>query len=125
MRTINQTNFHERTNGLFKVVEMPNGTPDYISYTTWGAVSSTYYYLNNGVVRVSNHWGAVASCQWNLQGLNEQGYDKCRKTILTAGYISFEDLQKNENLQVKMWELRAEGKNNNAVLVQNEFFNNL
>jgi hypothetical protein len=117
MKTINQTNFHLSTYGRFQVVEQPNRTPDYISYTTWGEISSIYYYENNGVIRVSNHWGAVASCQWNLEGLNEMGWDKCRKTDVVAGFISFEELTRIKNLQIKQMELRAEGKIEEAKAV--------
>ena len=64
MTTIDKTNFHLSTYGRFQVVEQPSRTPDYISYTTWGEISSIYYYEKNGVIRVTKHWGAVASSQW-------------------------------------------------------------
>lgn len=123
---INKNNFHQNTIGRFQIVEIPNGKPDYISKTTWGDVSSIYYYKNDGVIRVSNHWGGVASCQWNLEGLNQNGWDKCRKTEIKAGFISFEDLQKNRNMQQEIMILASEGKSNTKEFkdLQNKFFQN-
>jgi hypothetical protein len=107
---IDKTNFHLSTYGRFQVVETPNTKADYISYTTWGEVSSYYHYTKDGVIRTSNHWGGVASCQWNLEGVNEMGFDKCRKVEVISGYISFEELTRIKNLQIKNMELRADGK---------------
>ena len=111
---IDKTNFHLSTYGRFTVVETPSRKADYISYTTWGHISSIYHYTEEGVIRTSDHWGGVASCQWNLEGLNEMGFDKCRKTQVTSGYISFEELTRLKNIQIKGMELRAEGKHEEA-----------
>lgn len=112
--TIDSTNFHKNTIGRFTIVETPKGTPDYISKTTWGEISSIYYYTNEGVIRLSNHWGNVASCQWNLEGVNSLGFDKCRKVVETAGYISFDELNRVKSLQIKMWDLRSLGNHEEA-----------
>ena len=112
--TIDKTNFHLSTYGRFVVVDAPSRKADYISYTPWGEISSIYHYTNEGVIRTSNHWGGVASCQWNLEGLNEMGFDKCRKTQVTSGYISFEEMTRLKNLQIKGMELRAEGRHEEA-----------
>jgi hypothetical protein len=106
---IDNTNFHLSTYGRFKVVETPSRKADYISYTTWGEISSIYHYTEVGVIRTSNHWGGVASCQWNLEGLNEMGFDKCRKTDVFSGFITFEELTRIKNLQIQNMELRAKG----------------
>jgi hypothetical protein len=112
---IDRTNFHQSTNGRFIVIDTPNRPADYISYTTWGEISSIYHYTELGVIRTSNHWGKVASCQWNLEGVNEMGWDKCRKVEVTSGYISFEELTKNKNLHNKMMNFYAEGKTEDAL----------
>jgi len=112
--TINKSNFHLSTYGRFLVVETPNRPADYVSKTPWGEISSVYHYTENGVVRTSNHWGAVASCQWNLEGVNERGFDKCRKVDVVSGFITFAELERIANLQIKGMELRAEGKNEEA-----------
>jgi hypothetical protein len=95
---INKDNFFIKTNGRFIECEIPSRPADYISKTPWGDVSSVYYYTNEGVIRVSDHWGGVASCQWNLNTVNTFRFDKCRKTELKAGYISFKELEENYNL---------------------------
>lgn len=96
---IYKNNFFLNTNGRFVECEIPTTTPDYISKTPSGEISSIYFYTNEGVVRVSDHWGGVASCQWNLNTVNEYGFDKCRKTELKAGVITFAELEENYNLR--------------------------
>jgi hypothetical protein len=39
-----------------------NQKPDYISKS-----GSSYYFAENGVYRLSNHWGRAANCKWRLQ----------------------------------------------------------
>lgn len=36
-----------------------------------GCLSSEYWYTKEGVIRGSDHWGQVASCQWNLPEWDE------------------------------------------------------
>jgi hypothetical protein len=112
--TIDKSNFHLSTYGRFEIIETPNRPADYISYTTWGEISSIYHYTENGVIRTSNHWGAVASCQWNLEGLNEMGWDKCRKVEVVSGYISFNELNRVKNIHNEMMNLYANGKEADA-----------
>jgi hypothetical protein len=113
--TIDKSNFHQSTYGRFTVTKTPNRPADYISYTTYGTISSVYHYTENGVIRTSNHWGAVASCQWNLEGLNEIGWDKCRKTEVVSGYISFDELNRVKNLHNEMMNFYALGKVKEAL----------
>jgi hypothetical protein len=39
-----------------------NQNPDYTSKS-----GSSYYFAENGVYRLSNHWGRAANCKWRLQ----------------------------------------------------------
>ena len=89
---INKTNFFNDTRGRFIQVETPSTEPDYVSFNSncrEAGISSRYHFMNGGVVRTSNHWGGVASCQWNLEGVNEFGLDDCRKTKVRSGFITF------------------------------------
>ena len=110
MRTIDKNSFFKHTNGRFQECAIPTREADFVSKTTWGEISSIYYFENNGVIRVSNHWGAVASCQWNLNTVNEFGYDKCRKTEVKAGFITFAELEQNTNLGIELLEAISKGQ---------------
>lgn len=60
----NRFNFHKHTFCIFKQVDRSNlidKTPNYKS-----ASGSTYYFTEEGVFRVSNHWGRAANCRWRL-----------------------------------------------------------
>jgi len=107
---IDFTNFHKRTNGRWMPIEIPKTLADFVSLTPYGDISSAYWYTTNGVIRVSDHWGAVASCQWNLETVNGYGFDKCRKTELRAGFITFAELGKNYKLNIALLELASDGK---------------
>ena len=56
--------FYRDTFADFARCDRPSSEPDYIS----GSLSM-YWYLEDGVVRESDHWGyGVASCDWMLDG---------------------------------------------------------
>jgi len=101
--SINQNNFFENTKGRFTECDLPTGLiSSYVSIGVDKKVSSTYFYTEVGVYRLSNHWGGVASCQWNLNTVNDFGMDKCRKTEQKTGYISFNELNQNKELELEL-----------------------
>ena len=98
---INKNNFFKNTFGIF--VEKQNdiietlGKPDYISYCKsfdpytyevkkTDCVSSKYWYTSKGVYRLSDHWGATASCYWQLLryfiDVDDSDNDKDSETVL-------------------------------------------
>lgn len=63
----NRTNFHRHTFCVFQQVDLAvieNRKPDYKSKS-----NSSYYFTEDGVYRLSNHWGRAANCKWRLQSL--------------------------------------------------------
>ncbi|WP_298223955.1 hypothetical protein [Flavobacterium sp.] len=67
-KTYNRFNFHRHTFCVFteadlKLVE--NRKPDYQSKS-----GSSYFFTDEGVYRLSNHWGRAANCKWRLQTNN-------------------------------------------------------
>ena len=107
---IDSTNFHKSTNGRWIPCEMPESAADFISFTPYGEVSSAYWHTESGVIRVSDHWGGVASCQWNLHTVSGYGFDKCRKTELRAGMITYAELEKNKNLSIRLLQIASAGE---------------
>lgn len=61
--TIDRDNYAHRTIACWRACKPPDGTPDYESTS-----GSAYYYSNEGVIRVSDHWGEVGGCYWALRG---------------------------------------------------------
>ena len=73
---VTETNFFKGTKATFVPTEIPEGKADYVSLRPDGGVSSLYYYTPEGVIRVSNHWGAdIRTCSWHLEG--GEGFDNC------------------------------------------------
>jgi len=81
---INRTNFHICTKVDFKAIKkspehkdihetwgrLKNNLPHDNYYKTRKSTSKSEYIIdeNDNVYRFSDHWGAVASCEWTLEG---------------------------------------------------------
>lgn len=88
----NRTNFHKHTFCIFKEVQLDalaGLTPSYTSKS-----GSSYYFIKEGVYRVSNHWGRAANCKWRLQALEYLSSDRTR-----AGYANWTAFQPDNDLQ--------------------------
>ena len=55
-------NFYVSTIANFSLCEIPDRSPDFISFS-----GSVYWDFGYKVRRYSNHWGKVASCYWLLE----------------------------------------------------------
>ena len=58
-------NFFKNTYCIFKAVDvstLKDKKPDFTSRS-----GSIYYYTEEGVYRISSHWGRAATCKWRLQ----------------------------------------------------------
>ncbi|QHI34754.1 hypothetical protein IMCC3317_00980 [Kordia antarctica] len=58
-------NFFKNTYCVFKTVDpeiIKDKKPQYVSQS-----GSQYFYTNDGVYRISSHWGRAATCKWRLQ----------------------------------------------------------
>ncbi|PCI31368.1 MAG: hypothetical protein COB60_11925 [Flavobacteriaceae bacterium] len=71
MKTYNRYNFFKHTYCVFKgadLSEIPTVKANYTSKS-----GSSYFFVNDGVYRLSNHWGRAANCRWRLEnGLEER-----------------------------------------------------
>ena len=71
----NRHNFHKHTFCVFQEVDREVLDPMQPQYTSKSG--SNYYFTEEGVYRLSNHWGRAAKCKWHLVPLQEkrkQGY---------------------------------------------------
>lgn len=72
-------NYYMDTFANFSRCDMPDTAPDYVSNS-----GSTYWYCDDGVIRMSDHWGyGVASCDWLLEGVG-YGYGMHMRPDLNA-----------------------------------------
>jgi hypothetical protein len=82
-QNIDHTNFQTATKTDFKRIPIVNNVhytwnkiskvfADYIILTYESKTHSKYIVLENGdIYRLSNHWGAVSTCEWTLEGEGE------------------------------------------------------
>lgn len=61
----NRTNFHKHTFCIFHEVEVTVLGSLQLNYRSKSG--SSYYFTEDGVYRLSNHWSRVANCRWRLQ----------------------------------------------------------
>lgn len=64
MKTYNKLNFHKHTFCIFKEVAFESISDLKLNYKSKSG--SSYYFVENGVYRLSNHWSRVANCRWRL-----------------------------------------------------------
>jgi hypothetical protein len=75
-----KTNFFFRTWANYQSCKTPRTNPDY-----WSFSGSSYWHLENGVIRLSDHWGAVGTCLWTLDW-------ECSRRYL-CGFAAWDDFK--------------------------------
>jgi hypothetical protein len=63
-KIFNRYNFHNRTFCIFNEVDFDCIAELKLNYKSKSG--SSYYFTNEGVFRLSNHWGRAANCKWRL-----------------------------------------------------------
>ncbi|MGX7668419.1 hypothetical protein [Flavobacterium pedocola] len=94
LKKYNKFNFHKHTFCVFKQVDA--GVLEQLQPNHKSDSGSTYYFTEEGVYRVSNHWGRAANCRWRLES-DEQSVNQRMK----VGYANWTDFYPNneqENL---------------------------
>lgn len=101
----NRYNFHKHTFCVFREVplsEIESRRPDFKSKS-----GSVYYFTENGVYRLSNHWSRVANCRWRLES-NIQNLSRTK-----LGYASWSTFHKDNETE-KLYFVTVDFKNNSA-----------
>lgn len=83
-----KNNFHKHTFCVFKEVAIEtikDLKPHYASQS-----GSNYYFLEEGLYRVSNHWGRAANCRWKLEASSSLKNKHTR-----VGYAKWSDFYPN------------------------------
>lgn len=93
-----KNNFHKHTFCVFKEVEfetIKDLAPNYSSKS-----GSRYYFVEEGLYRVSNHWGRAANCRWKLDS-SAMKTTTSKSNRFKIGYANWTDFYPNneqENL---------------------------
>ena len=89
----NKINFHQHTFCVFTEVpfsEIENRKIDYTSKS-----GSRYFFSENGVHRLSDHWGRAAKCKWRLEGAKgDKGNRERLGFSLWTGFQADNDIEK-------------------------------
>lgn len=102
---INKSNYIKGSFGVFKKVyneKILNTQPDYVSYVhdcnqhernvNTEHISSKYWFTKFGIYRLSDHWGAVGCCFWEIKETSFLELAGNKKTKMILGYCKWSDL---------------------------------
>lgn len=99
----NKLNFHKHTYCVFREVgfdKVNDLKPNYSSKS-----GSSYYFTDEGLYRVSNHWGRAANCRWKLESISSaisnKSDENLKQVLIKVGYAKWTDFYPNneqENL---------------------------
>lgn len=97
-------NFHKHTFCIWKEVLFSEISERKISYVSQSG--SRYIFTDEGLYRISNHWGRVANCHWRLIPLADF---KSQHTIV--GYANWADFYSNDDTS-KLFFIRLDAETN-------------
>lgn len=87
MKSYNKLNFHKHTFCIFKEVAFDAISDLKLNYKSKSG--SSYYFVENGVYRLSNHWSRVANCRWRLEINSNNKIPNSNRTKL--GFAEWKD----------------------------------
>lgn len=87
-KTYNKSNFHKHTFCIFK--EVPLHETEGLKPGHNSKSGSSYYFTEEGLYRVSNHWGRAANCRWRLLPMK-----RVNRSRTKAGYAKWADFHPN------------------------------
>ncbi|WP_333601038.1 hypothetical protein [Flavobacterium sp.] len=85
VKNYTRRNFHTRTFCIWNEVSFDAIKELKINYTSQSG--SQYIFTENGLYRISNHWGRVADCHWRLIPMTE--FKNQNNTVAFAKWIDF------------------------------------
>ena len=101
MSIVNKSNFFKNTRATFKECERPEKPADYVSVFEECKISSRYWFINDGVVRESKHWGKnVSSCSWYLDSLPKENMRISKRKY---GFCEFKNFEKKDDKSVRKY----------------------
>lgn len=92
VKKYNRFNFHKHTFCDFTEVSQNSISELKLAYTSKSG--SSYYFTEEGVFRVSNHWGRAANCRWRLIS-NEEKVNQYKR----VGFANWADFFPNNETE--------------------------
>ncbi|WP_306354283.1 hypothetical protein [Flavobacterium sp. '19STA2R22 D10 B1'] len=89
-KVYNRYNFFKHTFCVFK--EVPASSVEAKLWHHQSKSGSSYYFVEDGVYRLSNHWGRAANCRWRLDALPEK-----KDSRLKVGFALWTDFFPNND----------------------------
>lgn len=102
---------------MFKAVDpqiIQDKTPDFTSRS-----GSQYFYTNDGVYRISSHWGRAATCRWRLQ-TDVESFKNGKK----IGFAKWTDFYKDNEVEKLYFIQKSEFTQKYEYFHKNEPFYN-
>lgn len=90
----NRSNFHKHT--FCDFIEVSRNSLNELKLAYTSKSGSSYYFTEEGVYRVSNHWGRAANCRWRLIS-NEEKVNQYKR-VGFAKWIDFFPNNETERL---------------------------
>ena len=91
MKTYHSKNFHKHTYCLWQEVSQTTFDLEIPQFKSKSG--SEYYFTEEGVYRISNHWGRAANCRWKLSPLTEY-----KNQHTKIGFAKWTDFYPNDDL---------------------------
>ena len=93
LKKYNKTNFHKHT--FCELTEVDSASIPNIDWHYKSKSGSGYCFTDEGVYRISNHWGRAANCRWRL--ISEIKNPNQKERIGYAKWIDFYPNNETEN----------------------------
>ena len=92
----NRLNFHKHTFCVFQEVDLDVLKDLKLNYRSKSG--SSYYFTENGVYRLSNHWSRVANCRWRLEGNITNSPNRMK-----LGFAGWTDFHRDNEFEKLYW----------------------
>ena len=117
-KMFSKTNFHKYTFCIFKEVSFDNIkdlNPNFKSKS-----GSYYYFTENGVYRLSDHWSRVANCRWRI----EKNVDIINSNKEKLGFAKWTDFYQDNDFEKLYFILLNQNNEVNYFHKNNENYSN-
>jgi hypothetical protein len=123
IKTYNKTNFHKYTFCIFN--EVNSDVIKDLKLNFKSKSGSSYYFVENGVYRLSNHWGRAANCKWRLINSNDNSNfnDNKKNERTKLGFANWKDFYSdNDSEKLYFTEVNHEKQSVNFYHKQSESY---
>ncbi len=94
LKKYNKTNFHKHT--FCEFTEVNSASIPNIEWHYKSKSGSGYFFTEEGVYRISNHWGRAANCRWRLiSNSRANSSSKINNSLHRIGYAKWTDFYPN------------------------------